>query len=160
MEECPYCLNPILETEEVTTCRVCGTPYHAECIEENGGCALKDCEERVRPEPVEITVDAEPKTVLVLSKESVEKATPAAPLRKQSNPCLKCGKQLPLGEIYCEECTPITADDIDSKNWKLILVLVVLIGLIAWLAIWLFTPQQEDSADDVTSGQVSRTVHH
>lgn len=134
MMECPYCLSLIAENDEVVTCRVCGTPHHAECIEENGGCAIKDCEKLVRSESIEIEVDAEPKTTLVLSKEAVEKA-PQAVRKKESNPCLKCGKQLPYGEIYCEQCAPSDPEKPVWKNWKVLLAMIVGIVVIAWITV-------------------------
>lgn len=149
MKECPYCLNPILDTDEVTTCRVCGTAYHAECLEENGGCAIKDCDKLVRPKAVEITVDAEPHTVLVLSRESVEKAREAAP-KRLSNPCLKCGTQLPYGELYCQECMPPN-DKIDHKKlWPMILMIGIIAILVGWLSIWLLVPQPQGMTVDLS----------
>ncbi len=141
MHECPYCLNPILETDEVVTCRVCGTPYHAECLEENGGCAIKDCEKLIRPAPIEIAVDAEPHTHLVLSREAVEKAPEAAP-RRLSNPCLTCGVQVPYGEIYCAECMPVDDDRLDQKRlWPTVLMIAAVAIVVAWLSLWLLAPR-------------------
>lgn len=146
MEECPYCLNPILETEEVTTCRVCGTAYHAECLEENDGCALKDCEKRVRAEPIEIAVDAQPRTMLLLSREAVEKA-PEVRARKQPNPCFKCGIELPLGEIYCPDCAPISEDSINPKSlWPMLAIVAVIALLVTWMAVSLLTPDEDTMA--------------
>jgi hypothetical protein len=129
-----------LETDDVTTCRVCGTPYHTECIEESGGCVIKDCSKLVRPKPIEITVDAEPHTHLVLSREAVEKAPESTP-RRLSNPCLKCGKQLPYGEIYCPDCMP-TSDKIDRKKlWPMIVMIGLITIVVGWIAIKLIVPQ-------------------
>ena len=105
MSECPYCLSQISDTEETVQCAKCGAKHHAECWHENGGCAAKNCDRRDRQAPINIEVDDEPNTMLVLSKESVEQARPSI-IRRVSNPCLKCGKQLPDGELYCPECRP------------------------------------------------------
>lgn len=144
MQECPYCLCPISDTDDITTCRVCGTAYHTECMDENGGCAIKNCETLVRPAPVEITVDEEPHTHLVLSRESVESAPEAAP-RRTSNPCLKCGIQVVHGEIYCDECRPVEHEKSAARKvWPfvavgVILTLALLLAL-RWFAAPRFTP--------------------
>ena len=39
---CAYCHSDISKTA-VETCPFCGSPYHASCWEENGGCALASC---------------------------------------------------------------------------------------------------------------------
>lgn len=151
MEECPYCLSPILDTEEVAKCRVCGAAYHAECLEESGGCALKDCEQRARPEPINIEVDADPHTVLLLTKEAVESAPAVAP-RRESNPCFKCGARLPMGEIYCPGCEPLDEDGAITKSlWPLIMMIAMIgaIGLVAvWMAATLLTSEPSSTHTD------------
>src|SRR5215468_10247385 len=42
MAVCPYCRTEI-EDSAVVTCEGCGTPHHAECLQENGGCTLFGC---------------------------------------------------------------------------------------------------------------------
>lgn len=44
---CPYCLFKVVDTEPegTRTCSSCGTRYHRECYEENGGCAVFGCPE-------------------------------------------------------------------------------------------------------------------
>jgi len=44
---CPYCQAPVPGGLPVTNCPVCGTPHHAECWHENGGCAVYGCTGRV-----------------------------------------------------------------------------------------------------------------
>ena len=48
-ERCPYCREPFssaddTEGAERVTCSGCGTPHHAECFVENGGCSALGCE--------------------------------------------------------------------------------------------------------------------
>lgn len=158
MEDCPYCLSPIADNEEATECPVCGAAYHAECYEESGGCAYKDCEKRARPNAIEVTVDAEPHTVLVLSKESVEQA-PSVARKRTSNPCLKCGAQLPEGQIYCAECEPTISDSMDTTKLAPLLVMIGLIALVVvWLTIWLLSPDKEAPKNDFTVGPMTREV--
>jgi TM2 domain-containing membrane protein YozV len=41
---CPYCRTEIGDTEgERTYCPGCGTPHHADCFAENGGCTVFGC---------------------------------------------------------------------------------------------------------------------
>jgi hypothetical protein len=40
---CAICHQPINPGESFGTCKVCNTPYHQECWEYNGGCAVLNC---------------------------------------------------------------------------------------------------------------------
>lgn len=40
---CPICQTALGPDEAATACPECGTAYHAECWEENGGCAVYGC---------------------------------------------------------------------------------------------------------------------
>ena len=40
---CPYCRFPIKEGTEVTVCPTCNSPHHAECWNDNRGCAMIAC---------------------------------------------------------------------------------------------------------------------
>ena len=41
---CPYCRTEVGETEgERQDCPGCGTPHHADCFAENGGCTVFGC---------------------------------------------------------------------------------------------------------------------
>lgn len=41
---CPYCRVAVVESEgTVVHCPICGTPHHADCFEENGGCTVFGC---------------------------------------------------------------------------------------------------------------------
>lgn len=160
MAECPYCLSLITDDDKVTKCQVCGAAYHAECFDENGGCAYRNCEKRIRPKSIEITVDAEPRTMLVLSRESVEKPSAALPAR-QHNPCLKCGNELPLGELYCPECDPAVSGDIQFKKILPMLVLIGVITLIVgWMAISLLAPMFGNTDEGKSPGPAAHEVTH
>lgn len=53
---CPYCRCPIEETgEQQVVCPGCGTPHHADCFAENGGCTVFGCSQAPVEEP-KITV--------------------------------------------------------------------------------------------------------
>ena len=79
--------------------------------------------------PIEIEVDAEPRTLLVLSKESVEQAKPSR-LKFVANPCIRCGKQLREGELYCAACTPEIQENQDARNAGPLLIVIGLIALV------------------------------
>ncbi len=40
---CPYCRAEFEPDEEVKACPACGTPHHADCFAENGGCTIFGC---------------------------------------------------------------------------------------------------------------------
>ena len=49
---CPYCRGPIEpESEQQKVCAGCGTPHHADCFEENGGCTVFGCSFAPAEEP-------------------------------------------------------------------------------------------------------------
>lgn len=51
---CPYCRAPL--GEDSTNCPVCGTPHHADCFEENGGCTVFGCSAAPPTEP-KVSID-------------------------------------------------------------------------------------------------------
>jgi TM2 domain-containing membrane protein YozV len=49
---CPYCRAPIEEPEgQAIICAGCGTPHHADCYQENGGCTVFGCSAAPADEP-------------------------------------------------------------------------------------------------------------
>ena len=40
---CPYCQTAIAAGSDYLTCPACKTPYHPDCWQENGGCAVRGC---------------------------------------------------------------------------------------------------------------------
>ena len=51
VEVCPYCRTPISAEEAATVCEGCGTPHHADCYTENGGCTIFGCSRAPAEEP-------------------------------------------------------------------------------------------------------------
>jgi|YNPNPStandDraft_1061719.scaffolds.fasta_scaffold07593_5 predicted nucleic acid-binding Zn ribbon protein len=130
---CPYCMSPIKEHERARVCASCGSVHHEECWEENRGCCVKDCPQVSRV--IDLDVPTQPPEKLVLSKETVESARPRASA-SVSNPCMRCGRQVPHGELYCPECAPGPAENQDARNLGPILVmLAVLAVLLAWIVV-------------------------
>lgn len=40
---CPYCRFALKESVQIAVCSVCGAPHHADCWQDNGGCAVVAC---------------------------------------------------------------------------------------------------------------------
>lgn len=128
---CPYCLSEIENAGDAVECRSCGSSYHSECWSENGGCCAKGCERAV----VSINLEAHPEQTskLEISREAVETAAPHS-VRRISNPCIRCGRQVPEGELHCSECEPARPENQDARNVGPLLVVLSLIALaLGWL---------------------------
>src|SRR5690348_12055522 len=48
---CPYCRAKISEEDVSLACEGCGTPHHADCYTENGGCTIFGCSRAPADEP-------------------------------------------------------------------------------------------------------------
>lgn len=139
MNTCPYCLDPISETDEYVICDSCGTRHHLECWKENGGCCIRDCKKVCRQIDVEINEDKP--TVLTLSRESIESAVSRRKARSL-NPCIKCGRQVPEGELYCPDCVPEIQENQDAKNLGPLLIMIGIVVLVlVWMVITMVAPQ-------------------
>ena len=44
---CPYCQTAVQAGSDYVTCPACKTPYHADCWQENRGCAVRGCTVRI-----------------------------------------------------------------------------------------------------------------
>lgn len=130
MNECPYCLAAVDVAEQVARCETCGAAHHRECWESNGGCSSRTCRRNARPADVDVKVAAHSR--IVLSRESIE----SAPRRTGpvSNPCIRCGAQVPEGELYCQQCLPEPPEAPDSRNlWPVMVMVGVMGAVLAWL---------------------------
>lgn len=130
--ECPYCLSHVNSTKQNIKCDSCGAIYHQECWADNGGCCVGTCPQAIRS--VEIDIQPEYGDLLVLTREAVESAIPHKPERNW-NPCLRCGRHIPQGHLYCENCRPEAEGSQDAKNAGPLLITVALIVLALF---WLF----------------------
>ena len=126
-------MSPIAPEEETVACRACGTTHHRECWDEPRGCCVKNCGEVSRAIEIDLTQDSTQK--LVLTREAVQSSRPHKASRV-NNPCLRCGRQVPNDELYCEECAPAREDSQDTRNLGPILIMLALLGvLLAWLVV-------------------------
>lgn len=136
--ECPYCLEPIYSTDAATVCPTCGTLHHRDCWQENRGCCVRTCGQVSRM--IEVEADSGSAERIEISAAEAEAARPMAPGRRR-NPCIKCGRQAPEGEIYCSLCTVEPEEHPDARNAGPILVMVgILAVLLAWIIVALIIP--------------------
>ncbi|MGA7686503.1 MAG: RING finger protein [Terriglobales bacterium] len=66
---CPYCRTKIVAEDVPMACEGCGTPHHADCYAENGGCTIFGCSKAPGDEP----------KMQVSTPELVAAGTPTAP---------------------------------------------------------------------------------
>jgi hypothetical protein len=146
--ECPYCLDEIEEPDEATACRSCGALYHPECWAEGEGCCVRDCASAKHR--IELEVPATDTAEVVVSREAAEKAIPHT-TRKPWNPCLRCGRHLPAGELYCRECKPEKEDSQDARNvGPMLLMLALLVIVLGWILVTANTSNDKQEKPDST----------
>ena len=58
------------------------------------------------------------------------------PVADAPDACLRCGRQVPDDELYCQQCAPAREESQDTRNVGPILVMLALLGvLLAWLVV-------------------------
>jgi hypothetical protein len=83
---CAICQSPLGAGEPQTKCPACAAPYHADCWQENGGCAVYGCAE-VPP--------TEGRAALEI---------PAAYWGQERKPCPLCGQEILAAALRCRHC--------------------------------------------------------
>lgn len=83
---CPVCQSPLEPHDTHVACADCGTHYHAECWEMNGGCAVYGCAQ---------TLPTEKRTEL---------ETPVSYWGKERKPCPACGQEIVASAVRCRLC--------------------------------------------------------
>ena len=138
--ECPYCLNAIEDADSVLVCESCGAAHHSDCWAENRGCCVRECDAVSRSVEVEVETGDDTSAGLVLSRESVESAKPHSVSRKL-NPCIKCGRQVPEGELHCGNCAPLPEESQDVRNTGPLLLMIAIVGVVlAWILVMALGP--------------------
>jgi hypothetical protein len=109
--------------EETTKCPACQTVYHAECWEENQGCALYGCSEVPTTE----------------GRDSLE--VPAAYWGREEKPCPVCGQEILAAAVRCRHCgatfesaRPESRDEFRSRSGQKLRLPAIRTGLI-WLVV-------------------------
>jgi hypothetical protein len=100
---CAICQTAIAAGESAGACPVCASPFHEECWNENGGCAVYGCE-------------AMPKTV---AKEDAPFA-PQAHWGRETKNCPVCQKEIKVAAMRCRFCGTVfeTADPQSRAAFK------------------------------------------
>jgi predicted RNA-binding Zn-ribbon protein involved in translation (DUF1610 family) len=88
---CTYCRTPIGSAEPATKCSDCGSAYHEECWNENGGCGVYGCS----------------KVPEVEKRSSIE--VPVSFWGQENKPCPACGREILAAALRCRHCGAVFA---------------------------------------------------
>jgi hypothetical protein len=83
---CAICLSPIGREDAPTVCPACHAVYHAECWQENGGCAVYGCSQVPATE----------------SRRAIE--IPVSYWGQENKNCPKCGREILAAAVRCRHC--------------------------------------------------------
>jgi len=119
---CAICQSPVLEGAEIVNCPECHVQYHAECWEENRGCAIYGC-----------------------------KMVPAVELRSgmeippsywgcENKPCPSCGAEILAAAIRCRHCgaTFSSAQPENAQKYRERIQNATVIPKLRRQAVWFF----------------------
>ena len=99
---CAICQSPIEAHEPKTACPACGAGYHADCWQENGGCAVYGC----------------PQVPAVEHRHALE--IPISYWGQENKPCPACGREILAAAVRCRHCgaTFSSARPEDSEEFR------------------------------------------
>ena len=83
---CAICMTPVGEAEAAIECPACHAKYHAECWQENGGCAVYGCTQVPKVE----------------ARQSIE--IPVSYWGQEKKPCPSCGREILAAALRCRHC--------------------------------------------------------
>src|SRR6266487_1589138 len=84
--KCGICLSPINEPEAKTACPACHAEYHAECWQENGGCAVYGCSQ----------------VPVVEKRQAIE--IPMSYWGQENKQCPSCKREILAAAVRCRHC--------------------------------------------------------
>lgn len=83
---CAICQSPFQSGEPTANCPTCQAVYHADCWQENGGCAIYGCAEVPKVE----------------QRRAIE--IPISYWGQENKPCPNCGRQILAAAVRCRHC--------------------------------------------------------
>jgi Prokaryotic RING finger family 1 len=119
---CAICQTPILPEEARVACPSCNAEYHAECWNENGGCAIYGCSQV--PE--------------VEHRRSIE--IPVSYWGQENKPCPSCGREILAAAVRCRHCgaTFASAQPQDADQFQARTALEAELPKMKKTVVWLF----------------------
>lgn len=91
-ECCQFCHAYLFDEDDVVICPECGAPYHRECFDQVGHCALEDTHGT-----------ADSYDVKKKKAEETAEETPAEPEKKTAL-CVRCGREIDDKAAFCPYC--------------------------------------------------------
>jgi hypothetical protein len=119
---CAICLSPIQSDQNKASCPACRAEYHADCWEENGGCAVYGCAQ----------------VPAVEQRHAVE--IPVSYWGQENKPCPACGREILAAAVRCRHCgaTFASARPEDSAEFQQRSDLEKRLPAVRRTVIWLF----------------------
>jgi len=110
------------EGEDIVACPECRVPYHAECWEENGGCAIYGCAQV-------------PKVELRGGME-----IPSSFWGRENKPCPSCGAEILAAAVRCRHCgaTFASAQPEDAQTFRARALYAETAPALGRQAVWMF----------------------
>lgn len=100
INNCPFCLSKVEESDQSVKCPKCGVVHHAECWKANGSCSVYGCDGWA-----EWSTEINEKIAPSAAREvelSVEDTTRTA--TQEIVRCIECGKEVGKGQLVCWDC--------------------------------------------------------
>jgi ubiquitin-protein ligase len=119
---CSICQSPVQAQEPTSNCPACQTRYHADCWQENGGCAVYGCTEVPKVE----------------QRRAIE--IPMAYWGQEEKPCPGCGRKILAAAVRCRHCgaTFASARPEDASEFRDRTVLESRIPAMKRSVVWIF----------------------
>ena len=97
---CAICQSPLGNESELVSCPECQAPYHAECWQENGGCAVYGCSQ---VPPTE-------------HRQNIE--IPVSYWGREKKPCPVCGTEILAAALRCRNCGTTFESALPPRQWS------------------------------------------